>query len=38
LISYGVEQARRAWLQPADVLNTLSFDEFARRFNARGLD
>ncbi|MDT8436798.1 MAG: DNA polymerase/3'-5' exonuclease PolX, partial [Gemmatimonadota bacterium] len=23
LISYGVEQARRAWLEPADVLNTL---------------
>ncbi len=23
LMSYGVEQARRAWLEPADVLNTL---------------
>jgi DNA polymerase (family 10) len=33
LITYGVEQARRAWLQPRDVLNTLPFDEFAKRLN-----
>jgi DNA polymerase (family 10) len=24
---YGVEQARRAWLEPADVLNTLPAEE-----------
>lgn len=34
LISYGVEQARRAWLQPTDVLNTLPVDEFVKRLNA----
>ena len=28
---YGVEQARRAWLQPADVLNTLPFAELVQR-------
>lgn len=27
LMPYGVEQARRAWLEPPDVLNTLSVDE-----------
>ena len=27
LIHYGVEQARRAWLTPDDVLNTLSLEE-----------
>jgi DNA polymerase (family 10) len=26
LLRYGVEQARRAWLEPADVLNTLSVE------------
>jgi DNA polymerase (family 10) len=26
LMPYGVEQARRAWLEPADVLNTLPAD------------
>ena len=26
LMRYGVEQARRAWLEPADVLNTLSVE------------
>ncbi|UCG89432.1 MAG: DNA polymerase/3'-5' exonuclease PolX [Gemmatimonadota bacterium] len=31
LMRYGVEQARRAWLQPADVLNTLPFTELVRR-------
>lgn len=29
-IRYGVLQARRAWLTPADVLNTLGTKEFAR--------
>ena len=24
---YAVEQARRGWLEPADILNTLSLDE-----------
>ncbi|KPJ94119.1 MAG: hypothetical protein AMS18_04375 [Gemmatimonas sp. SG8_17] len=33
LIRYGVEQARRAWLQPADVLNTLPFAELVQRLN-----
>jgi len=28
LMRYGIEQARRAWLRPADVLNTLPLDEF----------
>ena len=31
LMRYGVEQARRAWLQPADVLNTLPFAELVQR-------
>jgi DNA polymerase (family 10) len=26
LMRYGVEQARRAWLEPAHVLNTLPLD------------
>jgi DNA polymerase (family 10) len=29
-IRYGVLQARRAWLTPADVLNTLPVDQFAK--------
>jgi len=29
-IRFGVLEARRAWLTPADVLNTLPTDEFAR--------
>ena len=29
-IRYGVLQARRAWLTPADVLNTLAPDDFAK--------
>jgi DNA polymerase (family X) len=29
-IRYGISQARRAWLTPADVLNTLPADEFAK--------
>jgi len=28
-IHYGIVQARRAWLTPTDVLNTLSVDQFA---------
>ncbi len=31
LMRYGVEQARRAWLGPADVLNTLPVDELLAR-------
>jgi DNA polymerase (family 10) len=27
-LRWGVMVARRAWLQPADVLNTQPFDEF----------
>ncbi|MGB6690811.1 MAG: DNA polymerase III, partial [Terracidiphilus sp.] len=27
-MSYGIRQLRRAWLGPADVLNTLPADEF----------
>jgi hypothetical protein len=29
-IHYGVLQARRAWLTPGDVLNTLPPEKFAR--------
>ena len=27
---YGITQLRRAWLTPADILNTLPFDQFTR--------
>jgi DNA polymerase (family X) len=30
LMRYGVDQARRAWLEPGDVLNCLSLDEFLK--------
>jgi DNA polymerase (family 10) len=30
LIRFGVDQARRGWLEPADVLNTRSLDELRR--------
>jgi DNA polymerase (family 10) len=38
LMRYGVEQARRAWLEPEDVLNTLPLDDFlvALRSGPRG--
>ena len=29
-IKYGVLQARRAWLTPADVLNTLAAEKFSK--------
>jgi DNA polymerase (family 10) len=29
-IRYGVLQARRAWLTPGDVLNTLPVEKFAK--------
>ena len=29
-IKYGILQARRAWLTPGDVLNTLPADRFAK--------
>jgi DNA polymerase (family 10) len=32
LIRYGVEQARRAWLEPGNVLNTLPGEEILRAF------
>jgi DNA polymerase (family X) len=31
VLNWGVTVARRAWLQPGDVLNTLPFDEFRSR-------
>jgi DNA polymerase (family X) len=31
VLNWGVTVARRAWLQPADVLNTLPFDDFRTR-------
>jgi DNA polymerase (family 10) len=31
VLNWGVTVARRAWLQPADVLNTLPFDDFRAR-------
>jgi DNA polymerase (family X) len=31
VLRWGVMVARRAWLQPRDVLNTLPFDEFRSR-------
>lgn len=30
LIRYGVDQAKRGWLEPSDVLNTLSLADFER--------
>lgn len=30
LMSYGIEQARRAWLEPGDVINCLSLKDFLR--------
>jgi DNA polymerase (family 10) len=30
-LRYGVDMARRGWLERADVLNTLPADEFATR-------
>lgn len=30
LVRYGIEQARRAWLEPKDVLNTLPYEELVR--------
>jgi DNA polymerase (family 10) len=31
LLSYGIGEARRGWLEPADVANTLPLDEFKSR-------
>jgi len=28
LMSYGVDQAQRGWLEPVDVLNALSLEDF----------
>jgi len=34
-IRYGLRTARRAWLGPGDVLNTLPVDEFAAALNKK---
>jgi DNA polymerase (family 10) len=34
-IKYGVAQARRAWLTPADILNTLPAEDFANAMKRR---
>lgn len=35
LIHYGVEQARRAWVEPKDVLNALPLDALIRRLGGK---
>jgi len=30
LLRYGIDQARRAWLEPGDVLNTLGAEELLK--------
>jgi DNA polymerase (family 10) len=35
-LDWGVSQARRAWLEPANVLNTLSLDEFVAAVTDHG--
>ena len=37
LVQYGVDQARRAWLEPGDVLNCLSLGEFLKVTGAGGV-
>ena len=32
LMRFGIEQARRAWVEPGDVLNTLQYDELIAAF------
>jgi len=32
---YGVSMARRGWLEPADILNTLPVGEFARAIQSK---
>ncbi len=34
-MSYGVRMARRGWLEPGDILNTLPLAEFARAINSK---
>ena len=34
-MKYGIGVARRAWLEPRDVLNTLPADELVRTLRAR---
>ena len=36
LMSYGVDQAGRGWLEPVDVLNTMSVEEFQMWLGRRG--
>lgn len=33
-MTYGVKMARRGWLEPTDIINTLSADEFAAAIHA----
>jgi histidinol phosphatase-like PHP family hydrolase len=33
---YGVEQARRAWLEPEHVLNTLPLERFLEAIKKKG--
>jgi DNA polymerase (family 10) len=34
-MSYGVDQARRAWLNKGDVLNTMTLEQFQEWLNRR---
>jgi hypothetical protein len=34
-MTFGVRMARRGWLAPADILNTLPVAEFARAIKAK---
>ena len=36
LMRYGVEQARRAWLGPGDIVNCLPLDEFLQLIGHSG--
>jgi DNA polymerase (family X) len=36
LMRCGIEQARRAGLEPADVINTLPYDEMRKAFERKG--
>ena len=34
-MSYGVQMARRGWLEPADIINTLSTEHFSHHIHAK---
>jgi DNA polymerase (family X) len=34
-MGYGIRMARRGWLEPGDVINTQSADEFARAIGSK---